>query len=183
MQTIWKDIPGYENLYQIDINGNVKALKKEWKTGKNLLRKKDEHLLKYFIKCNGYKYVTLCKDGISKQQSIHYLLALTYIENPLNKKCINHIDGNKLNNQIINLEWATYKENNNHALKNKLRVMPTGKKNGYSVKVGVQINNSIYREFDTIKECAESLNISYDKAIYILNKKNSDIYKIERLQK
>jgi hypothetical protein len=61
--------------------------------------------------------------------------------------------------------------------------MPTGKKNGYSVKVGVQINNSIYRKFETIKECAESLNISYDKAIYILNKKNSDIYKIERLQK
>lgn len=65
-------------------------------------------------KC-GYETIVLTKDGIRKNYTIHKLVALAYIPNPENKPTINHIDGNKLNNNVSNLEWATYKEQKIHA--------------------------------------------------------------------
>lgn len=63
----------------------------------------------------GYETIVLTKDGTRKNYTIHKLVALAYIPNPENKPTINHIDGNKLNNNVSNLEWATYKEQKIHA--------------------------------------------------------------------
>ena len=68
----------------------------------------------------GYERVVLTKDGIRKTYSVHKLVALAFIPNPENKTTINHIDGNKRNNNVLNLEWATEKENQNHKWKNGL---------------------------------------------------------------
>jgi hypothetical protein len=68
----------------------------------------------------GYERVVLTKDGIRKTYSVHKLIALAFIPNPENKTTINHIDGNKRNNNVSNLEWATEKENQNHKWKNGL---------------------------------------------------------------
>lgn len=68
----------------------------------------------------GYETVVLTKDGTRKNYTIHKLVALTYIPNPENKPTINHIDGNKRNNKVSNLEWATYKEQKIHAWSNNL---------------------------------------------------------------
>ena len=68
----------------------------------------------------GYERVVLTKDGIRKTYSVHKLVALAFIPNPENKTTINHIDGNKRNNNVSNLEWATEKENQNHKWKNGL---------------------------------------------------------------
>jgi hypothetical protein len=179
---MWTQIPNFETLYEINEYGDVKSCPKKWKTGKNLIRKKDEHLLKCFIKMNGYKYVCLSKNGVRKQYSIHYLMAKTFIPNIENKKCVNHKDGNKLNNNISNLEWATYSENNRHSLINKLRINPSGKDNGYSVPVEVITNNE-RKVFDTIKDCAKNLNLTYNQVYYILTHNNSPLYKIQRLSK
>lgn len=68
----------------------------------------------------GYERVVLTKDGIRKTYSVHKLVALAFIPNPENKTTINHMDGNKRNNNVSNLEWATEKENQNHKWKNGL---------------------------------------------------------------
>ena len=119
----WRHIKGYEGLYMVSSDGDVLALKRTWVTGKGLIRVKEEQLLKLFPKSNGYLHTQLTKDGIMKQVAVHRLVAEAFISNPLNKKCVNHINGIKTDNNVSNLEWATYKENNNHALDNGLRVM------------------------------------------------------------
>ena len=68
----------------------------------------------------GYERVVLTKDGIRKTYSVHKLVALAFIPNPENKTTINHIDGNKRNNNVSNLEWATHKEQKTHEIKNGL---------------------------------------------------------------
>lgn len=60
---------------------------------------------------NGYFTVTLCKDNKSKSQLVHRLVALHFIPNPGSKRCVDHSDGNPLNNKIENLRWATHREN------------------------------------------------------------------------
>lgn len=83
----------------------------------------------------GYKKVSLWKNNKGTLFLLHRLIALAFIPNPHNYPCINHIDGNKLNNSIDNLEWCTYAHNNQHAYDMRLRAAPhTGKKTGVSSK-------------------------------------------------
>ena len=106
MQELFKDIKGYEGLYQISNLGDVKTIYK-YRPSRNL---------KPVIR-KGYYTVTLCKDGNIKIHSVHRLLAEAFIDNPDNLPVINHKDGNRLNNSINNLEWCTQKENIRHAFK------------------------------------------------------------------
>lgn len=103
----WKVIPDYSD-YEISTYGNVRSLKNNAITP-----------LSQATTIHGYKTVMLY-NGKRKNITIHRLMAFTFIPNPENKATVNHIDGNKLNNSIENLEWATYKENQNHAFKNGL---------------------------------------------------------------
>ena len=106
---IWKDIKGYEGFYQISNLGRVKRLKR-WNPGKRI-----------FVECeslvaetnNGYGYliVSLVKEHRRKNHYVHRLVAETFVENPLNKNCVNHLDCNKKNNIASNLEWVTQREN------------------------------------------------------------------------
>ena len=112
MEEVWKDIKGYEGLYQISNLGNVKSLPKyRVKYGYG------EIILKQSISRNGYKIVGLSKNNKYKTVYIHRLVAEAFIPNPKNKLEINHIDGNKQNNFVGNLEWNTRKENGKHAWK------------------------------------------------------------------
>ena len=76
--------------------------------------------LKPSIDKYGYEKVTLTQNGKRKTFTVHKLVAMTYLPNPKNKTTINHIDGNKRNNNVTNLEWATEKENQIHKWKNGL---------------------------------------------------------------
>jgi hypothetical protein len=115
MKEIWKDIKGYEGIYKISNLSRVKRIYKNVKGDS-----KDEHILSQKLGKRGYYYVNLSKRQRYKSKTIHRLVAIAFIPNPKNKPTINHKDGNKLNNNIKNLEWATYKENSNHAWKNNL---------------------------------------------------------------
>jgi hypothetical protein len=86
--------------------------------------------LKPCISSNGYLKVNLYNDRGRKTISLHRLIAENFIDNEDNKECINHKDGNKLNNQIENLEWCTYTENNHHAIENNLSRFAKGENNG-----------------------------------------------------
>ena len=84
--------------------------------------KKGDKELYYDINHKGYKRVRLFSEGKFKNYFVHTLVAMLYVPNPNNKSQVNHIDGNKLNNDYTNLEWVTNKENNSHA--RRLNLMP-----------------------------------------------------------
>lgn len=75
---------------------------------------------------DGYKVVALYKNNKSTAKTVHRLVALAFIPNPENKPCVNHIDGNKQNNNIENLEWVTYSENTIHSFQNGLQISLKG---------------------------------------------------------
>ena len=103
---IWKDVIGYETLYQVSNLGRVKSIGKA-----------NEHLLKGRDDTNGYLKVALYKNKICKNFKIHRLVAIAFIENKDNKPCVNHINANKTDNILENLEWCSYSENSLHSHK------------------------------------------------------------------
>lgn len=110
MKEIYKDIPGYEGKYQVSNLGNVRSLNYQNTKKIKILCPVNHH--------GGYQIIHL---GTSKIKMVHTLVAEAFIENPEGKKYVNHIDGNKHNNKVSNLEWVTSKENMNHAIKTGLR--------------------------------------------------------------
>ena len=144
----WKTITDFED-YQISSFGNVKSIA-------NAASKK-ERILKPLITSNGYFRVALYKGKKSYFKSIHRLVAEYFIENSFNKEQVNHIDGNKLNNNVFNLEWCTYRENINHAIKNNLT--PQGERHWKSILTEQQVLE-IY-EFCKIKIPVKCLMSKY----------------------
>lgn len=104
---IFKDIKGFEGLYQVSNTGRVKSLY----FGK-------ERILKYGKNSCGYLFVVLCKDGKMKTYKVHRLVAKAFIPNPLNLPFINHKDENKENNRSENLEYCDRKYNNSYGTRN-----------------------------------------------------------------
>lgn len=96
----WKPILGYEGRYEISNLGQVRNMKH------NIIRTRPSR--------TGYELVTLHKDGVRTTESMHRVVAIHFIDNPENKTQVNHIDENKYNNCVDNLEWMTAKENINH---------------------------------------------------------------------
>lgn len=109
MEEIWKDIPGYESLYQISNFGRVKSFREGTKFGKQ-----KEYILKPSLITSGYHVVTLYSKERREKHQVHRLVANAFLDNPLNLPCVNHKDENKLNNRADNLEWCTYQYNNNY---------------------------------------------------------------------
>lgn len=103
----WKDIEGFENLYQISNQGNVKSLERFNCKSKRLY---DERILKPTIR-NGYLGVLLYKNGKGKNHSIHRLVASAFCQRKENCNIVDHIDGNRTNNHSSNLRWVTCEEN------------------------------------------------------------------------
>lgn len=116
---IWKDIAGYENLYEISNYGNVRAKYREFIGKDGKLKKYHERMLKpdTSVLKRGYVRVTLSKDYVVTRFQVHRLVAEAFIPNPDNKPFVNHIDNNGLNNHVSNLEWCTHSENMIHAQK------------------------------------------------------------------
>lgn len=112
---IWKDIFGYENLYQISSEGRVKRLRRL--SIDSLGRKRiynEKILVNCICKATGYPYVNLSKNGKVTTWNIHTLVADAFIPNPNNLPCINHIDENRSNSVLSNLERCTYAYNNSY---------------------------------------------------------------------
>ena len=141
MREEWKDIEGYEGLYQVSNMGRVRSLDRiiVYKDGRVWNCK--GRILKNVKGKNGYLYVNLSKVGnVGKPQNIHRLVAIAFIPNPDNLPQVNHKDEDKTNNTVDNLEWCTAKYNCNYGTakerqKSKVskQIMGINKINGYII--------------------------------------------------
>lgn len=135
----WKEIAGYEGLYVISNLGHIKSLK----TG---------NLKKFTVAKNGYCVTTLYKNNQGKTCYIHRLIAIAFIPNPNNLKVINHKDGNKLNNCLINLEWCSYSQNNKHAFSSGLKTVSEANKKKFGEYASFRCKTSPPRRKKVVKE-------------------------------
>ena len=150
---IWQDIKGYEGFYKISNYGRIKSLSTEYKMPNGGIAKREGRILKQSKnKINNYRVVTLSYQG-RKRFYVHRLVAYTFIPNLKNFPQVNHIDGNKDNNNIWNLEWCSAKQNVQHAIKNNLR-----KNQCRSVKQ-YDINGNFIKEWKSIAEASMTLHI------------------------
>lgn len=146
MVEIWKDIPNYKG-YQVSNLGNVKNVN-------------TEKILKGGIK-RGYREVILIKDNKRKYKLVHRLVAETFIPNMNDYPQVNHIDGNKLNNNISNLEWCTRSENMKHAYKIGLEKPLYAINNPRAKRVKqYDLNNKLIKEYHGIKEASRINNLN-----------------------
>ena len=163
-QEIWKDVKGFEGIYQISNLGRFRSLDRrvyQKKRGNKFVKQIYKgKIIKGWIQNTGY----LTVDIKGKKCSIHRLVAEHFIENTMNKEQVNHIDGNKLNNRVDNLEWCTIKENVQHAFKTGL--MDNAKKIIPLMKVRAKIinqydlNGNYIRSFKGSIEAQNYLNKS-----------------------
>ena len=109
----WKSIKGYEGLYEVSNYGNVRSLDRYASNGRKIILYSGKVLSKN-LGTNGYHSVQLSKDNQVNRKMIHRLVAEAFIPNPDELSQVNHIDENKLNNHVSNLEWCTAKYNTNY---------------------------------------------------------------------
>ena len=115
---IWKDIPGWEGLYQASNFGRIRSVDRYDRLGrfhKGVIRQPGDN-------GKGYLVLPLKKDGRQTMTSVHRLVASTFLPNPNKLRDVNHIDGNKKNNRVDNLEWCSHRDNDLHAFKIGLKV-------------------------------------------------------------
>lgn len=110
---IWKAIPEYEGYYEASTNGEIRSLDRYVNNRNSFVKGKMMHLN---LGSSGYLYIGLSKNGITKVYKVHRLIAKTFIKNPDNKPCIDHINTKRTDNRVCNLRWATLKENSRNPL-------------------------------------------------------------------
>ena len=114
MQEEWRDIKGYEGFYMVSSEGRIKSLSRVASNGRRI----EERILKPRNNGYGYLVVDLCKDRQPRTITVHRLVATAFLDNPKNLPQINHIDENKANNNVSNLEWCNRKYNCNYGTRN-----------------------------------------------------------------
>lgn len=159
MEEIWRDIKEYEGLYQISNLGRVKSLERVSKHTKGYMVHYKEKILTPTSEKNGYARVILTKNGTSKctHHSVHRLVAKAFLPNPKNLPEVNHIDEDKINNCVDNLEWCTHKYNSNYGMRNK-KLSEAKHNNTYNTKQVLCVETGII--YDSAHEANRQTNIN-----------------------
>ena len=161
---VWKDIPGYEGLYQVSNLGRVKSLERR-RENNGGLTKVPEKILHQSENGSGYFKVMLCKNSKVKTFFVHRLVAQGFVENTDCKRTVNHINGDKSNNKAENLEWCTYAENNAHAVEVGLNRMSA--RNNKASKPVAQYDKDMnfIKAYPSIKEAERQTGIINQKIV------------------
>ena len=149
-----KDIPGWEGLYACTTHGDIWSHRSD----KFLSQSKNKR---------GYLHVTFTKDGKRYDYRVNRLVAMTFLDNPNNLPQVNHIDGNKLNNNVSNLEWCTNEYNMQHAVENNLR--PNGESCFLSKLKEEDVKDILKSKFST-SSLAKKFNVNYSTIKSITNR-------------
>lgn len=162
----WKEIEGYEGVYEISNYGNVQSLNRTYVNKKGFIYKVKSKMLKPAKNKYGYLQVGLSLNCKISSFTIHTLVAKAFILNPNNKPTVNHKDGNKENNHTSNLEWATKSEQAIHSLEHNLRTMPNvwggkfGSKHGASKEVEqCTLDGVLIKTYGSLIEAANENNM------------------------
>lgn len=178
MSEVWKDIEGYEGIYQVSNLGRVRSLDRlvpaacalsKGKQVVNYLRK-GVILKPHIAGKSGYQYVGLSIGDKPKYYSVHRLVAKAFIPNPDNLPEVNHIDEDHLNNQADNLEWVTHIQNEHHGTKIKRSVQ------NRNLKAVEALNEKgeVVASYDCMTDASKALGISLGTIWKVCNKiKNS----------
>lgn len=132
-----KPIPGYEGIYEVDDLGRVFSLGRVVRNGRQIVKPAEIRPITH--KWHGYSVVNLANDGKVKQHRLHRIVAECFIPNPESKPTVNHKSGVKSDNRVVNLEWATPREQGAHA--SKMGLCASGERNG-----GCKVRDSDYVE-------------------------------------
>lgn len=158
MEEIWKDIEGYENLYQISNMGRVRSLR----YGK-------PKILKNSFNKGGYCKVGLIKNSVYKNFYVHRLVAIHFIPNPDNKPHIDHINCVRSDNRVENLKWCTNKENHNNPLTLVHHSKVNSKSNCENYKKAVlkpviqlSVNGKAIKMYPSCSEAARQTNTNHN---------------------
>lgn len=162
MSRLIKNIEGYDN-YKITNAGEVISIKRN-----------KEIILSSRINKGGYYYVNLCKNGKYKSKAIHKLVANAFIDNPLKLNVVNHIDGDKLNNNSSNLEFCTMSQNSKHAVEFGLIITKKGEDCSWaklSESDVISIRERYSKSEISYSKLAKEYNVSKSTILQIINKK------------
>lgn len=161
---LFTPVTGYEGFYSVSRTGKV------WS-------ERARKILKPATDRYGYHYYVFCVNGVRKTLKEHRLVAETYISNPLSKPTVDHKNGNKIDNRVENLQWATNKEQSNNPTtypklaaigRNKFRML--AKQNNYNRKpVAVYRDGTLVGQFGSLLSAANAVGISYSRASMCAN--------------
>lgn len=170
---VWKDIEGYEGIYQVSNLGRVKGVERLILSEKRENFLVSERLFSLVTSGNGYSTLVLSKNNTVKRFYVHRLVAQAFIPNPKNKRVVNHKNGVKTDNQVGNLEWNTYKENLHHAIR--LGLIDSNNEKNNASKLKKEDVLEIRRLFDnkiiSQKEISVIFNISKTQVHVIVKRK------------
>jgi NUMOD4 motif/HNH endonuclease len=154
----WVQITGYKGHYEVSSNLRIRSLDRIVNNSAYGEKRVKGVILKPANNPQGYPCVSLALNGIARTIPVHRIIAIAFIPNPENKKCVNHKNGIKTDYRIENLEWTTYSENIQHAYDflGRTSNKPTGKDSKYSKKVKCDTLD-IY--FDSVRETQEALGV------------------------
>lgn len=154
---LWRSVHGYEGLYEVSNTGMMRSITRTIKLPNGVPRTLQGKILAIKLNNDGYPFASLSKDGRAATVYIHRAVATAFIENPDDLPQVNHLDGNKRNNNVSNLAWVTHQQNVKHCYDTGLCKNKGG---NHTFAVGV-VDNSIGQEFSTIKEWCAARGINY----------------------
>ncbi|WP_406539154.1 NUMOD4 domain-containing protein [Fibrobacter sp.] len=168
---VWQYIPGFEDYFMSSTYGRLESVARYRVSRGGCICPVKDRILCLSIDKYGYQTVTLNKDGVKKTYKVHKLIALTFLPNFFNNSQINHKDENKQNNCVWNLEWCNGRYNINYGTGRSRSAEKSKKK-----VLQYDTDGNFIKEWNSVKEAAESLNKSHTGISQNLNGKTNSAY-------